>query len=81
MGYSGAWGPLIYEKNLMSKISCQTPFLNLGFMFQVDYILYIVQGGHFILLAEISNDKLLKVCWLVPSNFPICTCIQYKVIK
>ncbi len=26
MGYSGAWGTLIYEKNLMSKISCQTPF-------------------------------------------------------
>ncbi len=26
MGYSGARGTLIYEKNLMSKISCQTPF-------------------------------------------------------
>ncbi len=26
MGYSGAQGTLIYEKNLMSKISCQTPF-------------------------------------------------------
>ncbi len=25
MGYSGALGTLIYEKNLMSKISCQTP--------------------------------------------------------
>ncbi len=25
MGYSGARGTLIYEKNLMSKISCQTP--------------------------------------------------------
>ncbi len=25
-GYSGARGALIYEKNLMSKISCQTPF-------------------------------------------------------
>ncbi len=22
----GAWGTLIYEKNLKSKISCQTPF-------------------------------------------------------
>jgi hypothetical protein len=33
MGYSGARGTLIYEKNLMSKISCQTPFnhiINLG---------------------------------------------------
>jgi hypothetical protein len=26
MGYSGAWGTLIYEKNFKSKISCQTPF-------------------------------------------------------
>jgi hypothetical protein len=26
MGYSGARGTLIYKKNLMSKISCQTPF-------------------------------------------------------
>jgi hypothetical protein len=26
MAYSGARGTLIYEKNLRSKISCQTPF-------------------------------------------------------
>jgi hypothetical protein len=26
MVYSGARGTLIYEKNLKSKISCQTPF-------------------------------------------------------
>ncbi len=26
MEYLGAWGTLIYEKNLKSKISCQTPF-------------------------------------------------------
>ncbi len=26
MGYSGAWGTQIYEKNLKAKISCQTPF-------------------------------------------------------
>jgi hypothetical protein len=26
MGYKGARVTLIYEKNLMSKISCQTPF-------------------------------------------------------
>ncbi len=26
IGYSGAQGTQIYEKNLMSKISCQTPF-------------------------------------------------------
>jgi hypothetical protein len=27
MEYLGAWGTLIHEKNLQSKISCQTPFL------------------------------------------------------
>ncbi len=26
MGYSGARGTLIYEKNLKAKISCETPF-------------------------------------------------------
>jgi hypothetical protein len=26
MEYSGAWGKLIHENNLKSKISCQTPF-------------------------------------------------------
>ncbi len=26
MGYSGVRGKLIYKKNLMLKISCQTPF-------------------------------------------------------
>jgi hypothetical protein len=29
MGYSGARGTLIYEKNLKAKISCQTPFKDL----------------------------------------------------
>jgi hypothetical protein len=26
MEYLGAWGTLIHEKNLKSKISCQIPF-------------------------------------------------------
>jgi hypothetical protein len=26
MEYLGAWGTLIHEKSLKSKISCQTPF-------------------------------------------------------
>jgi hypothetical protein len=30
LGYSGARGTLIYEKNLMSKISRQTPFNSLA---------------------------------------------------
>jgi hypothetical protein len=31
MEYLGAWGTLIHEKNLKSKISCQTPFKNCFF--------------------------------------------------
>jgi hypothetical protein len=31
MRYSEAQGTLIYEKNLKSKISCQTPFKEFGF--------------------------------------------------
>jgi hypothetical protein len=30
LGYSGARGTLIYEKNLKPKISCQTPFKHLN---------------------------------------------------
>ncbi len=30
MEYLGAWGTLIHEKNLKSKVSCQTPFKNLN---------------------------------------------------
>jgi hypothetical protein len=30
MGYSRARGTLIYEKNLKSKILCQTPFISFG---------------------------------------------------
>ncbi len=29
MEYLGAWGTLIHEKNLKSKLLCQTPFNNL----------------------------------------------------
>jgi hypothetical protein len=29
-GYSGAWGKLIHEKSLKSKILCQTPFKDRG---------------------------------------------------
>jgi hypothetical protein len=34
MEYLGAWGTLIHEKNLKSKIFCQTPFKNVGASFQ-----------------------------------------------
>jgi hypothetical protein len=36
MGYSRARGKLIYEKNMKSKISCQTPF-NTKFIFQENF--------------------------------------------
>jgi hypothetical protein len=40
MGYSGTRGTLIYEKNLMSKISCQTPFKGTGSANGYNYFLY-----------------------------------------
>ncbi len=30
MEYLGAWGTLLHEKNLKSKISCQTPFKSIS---------------------------------------------------
>ncbi len=38
MGYSGARGTLIFEKNLKSKISCQTPFKIVQFCVKKDKI-------------------------------------------
>ncbi len=35
LGYSGARGTLIYEKNLKSKISCQTPFNKADWLYSV----------------------------------------------
>ena len=32
IAYSEALGTMIYEKNLMSKISCQTPFTDIFFL-------------------------------------------------
>ncbi len=48
MGNSGARGTLIYEKNLMSKISCQTPFkdiiLAIASVFLYDMPVPLVDG-------------------------------------
>jgi hypothetical protein len=38
MEYLGAWGTLIHEKNLKSKISCQTPFKNIKIKIRHIYI-------------------------------------------
>jgi hypothetical protein len=43
MEYFGAWGTLIHEKNLKSKISCQTPFN--------------VNGDNFIFGVVVTGDK------------------------
>ncbi len=37
MEYLGAWGTLIPEKNLKSKISCQTPFKGTGHKIEFKY--------------------------------------------
>jgi hypothetical protein len=41
MGYSGARETLIYEKNLMSKISCQTPLKIKSKQIWVDWNVFI----------------------------------------
>ncbi len=45
MGYSGARGTLINEKNLKSKISCQTPFKKRAFAVAFHFHLYPSQQG------------------------------------
>jgi hypothetical protein len=41
MGYSGARGILIYEKKLMSKISCKTPFNKNAALRKVTYLCHM----------------------------------------
>jgi hypothetical protein len=44
MKYLGAWGTLIHEKNLKSKILCQTPFKQIRYS---KYDLYVVVISRF----------------------------------
>ncbi len=54
MEYLGAWGTLIHEKKLRSKISCQTPFKDLQSW--SDKIFSLTKGSVF------SNSNLLSKC-------------------
>jgi len=50
MEYLGAWGTLIHEKNLKSKISCQTPF-------NAQYLLNaFISAWNSFLTTDISGD-------------------------
>jgi hypothetical protein len=44
MEYLGAWGTLIHEKNLKSKISCQTPF-NLSISLLLPVLPNVMEDG------------------------------------
>ncbi len=56
MEYLGAWGTLIHEKNLKSKISCQTPFNSLlDSEYEYTYNMYYVCPP-----AEISVEKAME---------------------
>ena len=63
MGYSGARGTLIYEKNLKSKISCQTPFKRFtntgsgGPLRQKRFVLPARQAGN----RFLSSIKVLQI--------------------
>jgi len=45
MEYLGAWGTLIHEKNLKSKISCQTPFQDDVNDFSSTLAIYCISWG------------------------------------
>ncbi len=45
MQYLWAWGTLIHEKNLGSKISCQTPYKGIQFE-QISCVL-LIYFGHY----------------------------------
>ncbi len=63
MGYSGARGTLIYEKNLKAKISCQTPFN----LFILSGLLYTRRPGPTILAkVTIYPARFTALFWLVP---------------
>jgi hypothetical protein len=56
MEYLGAWGTLIHEKNLKSKISCQTPFKI--------FLLFSVGAGRGLEgLIESIQEKLKDALW------------------
>ncbi len=69
MGYSGARGTLIYEKNMKAKISCQTPFNSLNVItfkrsqktYSVSYTslrILLFSYGNYIKLADIFTPAL-----------------------
>ncbi len=72
MGYLGARGTLIYEKNLKSKISCQTPFkeiqqgLGAKSYLARGLLIYEQIFAHFLILGSPSSYMTLHF----PFEFP-----------
>jgi hypothetical protein len=62
MEYLGAWGTLIHEKNLKSKISCQTPFKQFKPPFKLSYL--AMQTVH-ILQSSVKERSYLELSSLV----------------
>ncbi len=72
MEYLGAWGTLIHEKNLKSKISCKTPFksFQLSFYFVVLLSVFLIFSLYcrtsvrmFILFAFYVNNDITERIW------------------
>ncbi len=57
MEYLGAWGTLIHEKNLKSKISCQTPFQSQSGTAQVNMTCLNIK----VIKGMVIRKK--KACW------------------
>jgi hypothetical protein len=69
MKYLWAWGTLIHEKNLKSKISCQTPFkdnempcISVSKLSQKQKVVSKFEYEHFKLIFVRSKIMYLRIC-------------------
>jgi hypothetical protein len=75
MGYSGAWGTLIYEKNVMSKISCQTPNKDAS---NIKQKTNLDLQGHTCCTAEVCHLPYYPPCFSLPATFKDYTFVTYS---
>jgi hypothetical protein len=66
MEYLGAWGTLIHEKNLKSKISCQTPFKKLDEICPVIFVHFLKKFKPLYETEQLLSSRSLYMCWRYP---------------
>ncbi len=62
MEYLGAWGTLIHEKKLRSKISCQTPFKGTVLRYLTYYLVLSVKLDNYFSMWAYVWSILLACC-------------------